>query len=140
MPLSVSGEKDYNGFILSEPFIHHGNLIVLTGRNGCGKTRLLESIQKNMSGVDLGGERLKDQEIMLVEQGKLTPNFGGAYNDAQFQTKITSSLQMYDQVKSDFDSPLDRQKAQNQSRRMYAEGLPYEALYNLCRSIGHQLS
>jgi len=137
--LSVSGEKNHNGFILAEPFIHHGNLIVLTGRNGCGKTRLLESIQKNMSVVDLGGERLTNQEIMLVEQALLTPNFGGAYNDAQFQIKITSSLQMFDRVKNDFDSPFDMDKARNQG--CMSEGaLPYESLYNLCRSIAHKLN
>ena len=133
MPLSVSGQKDHNGFILVEPFIHHGNLIVLTGRNGCGKTRLLESIQKNMSVVDLGGQRITNQEIMLVGQEQLTPNFGGAYNDAQFQTKITSSLQMFDRVKKDFDSPYDPEKARNQGR-MQEGSLPYESLFNLCAS------
>lgn len=139
MPLIISGEKDHNGFILTEPFIHQGNLIVLTGRNGSGKTRLLESIQKNMSVVDLGGKRLNNQEVILVEQARLTPNFGGVYNDAKFQTKITSSLQMYDRVKSDFDSPLDMDKARNLGRK-YEESIPYESLYNLCRSIAHQLN
>lgn len=110
MPISVSGQTIHNGFILSEPFNHSGNLVVLTGRNGCGKTRLLESIQKQMSVVDLAGQRITNQEIMLVGQAQLTPNFGGAYNDNQFQNKITSSLQTFDRMKKDFDSPFLKKK------------------------------
>ena len=139
MPLSVSGQKDHNGFLLNEPFTHNGNLIVLTGLNGCGKTRLLESIQKNMSVVELGGQRLTNQEIMLVAQAQLTPNFGGAYNDAQFQAKITSSLQMYDRVKKDFDSPYDPKKSVNKGM-MQEASLPYESLFNLCVSISKYLN
>ncbi|MCU8560331.1 ATP-binding protein [Vibrio vulnificus] len=138
MPLSVTGQQDYNGFILSKPFVHNGNLVVLTGRNGCGKTRLLESIQKQQSIVNLAGEQLTHQDIMFVEQTKLTPNFGGAYNDAQFQSKITATLQLFDRFKVDFDSPFDLNKARS-SGRGHEGGLPYESLYNLCQSIALHL-
>lgn len=147
MSLIISGKKDYNGFILSEPFVHsNGNLIILTGRNGSGKTRLLESIQKNMSEVDLDGQRITTQEVKLVGQAQLTPNFGGAYNDAEFQTKITSSLQMFNQCKKDFDSPYSLEKARRHDNiradMMQGAGasLPYESLFNLCTSIAHHLN
>jgi ABC-type cobalamin/Fe3+-siderophores transport system ATPase subunit len=139
VPISVSGKTLHNGFILSEPFSHKGNLIVLTGRNGCGKTRLLESIQKQMSVVDLGGNRITNQEIMLVGQAQLTPNFGGAYNDSQFQGKVTASLQMFDRIKDDFDSPFSQEKARH-SGRMQEGSLPYESLFKLCTSIGRYLN
>jgi len=139
VPLSLSSQKDHNGFILSEPFVYHGNLVVLTGRNGCGKTRLLESIQKNISIVDIKGEQLTAQEIMLVEQAKLTPNLGGKYNDAQFQTKITSTLQMYDQVKNGLDQPFSMENASNYVR-MQEGSIPYESLHNLCNSIALRLN
>ena len=116
MPINISGQKEHNGFLLSEPFVHNGNLVVLTGRNGCGKTRLLESIQNNMSSVLLDGQAITNQEVLLVGQDKLTPNFGGNYNDSQFQAKITSSLQLFDRVKNDFDSPFNPDKARNQGR------------------------
>lgn len=138
MPITISGQKEHNGFILSEPFIHHGNLVVLTGRNGCGKTRLLESIQKDLSVVNLGAQTITNQEVMLVGQAQLTPNFGGAYNDAQFQAKITSSLQMFDRMKKDFDSPFSQEKSRNQGR-MQDASLPYESLFNLCTSIAYHL-
>ena len=97
MPIKISGEQIYNGFLLSESFVHDGDLIVLTGKNGSGKTRLIESIQKQMSKVELDGNILTTEEIMVVAQSALNPNFGGAYNEAQYQSKITSSLQLYDQ-------------------------------------------
>lgn len=139
MPINISGQKEHNGFLLSEPFVHNGNLVVLTGRNGCGKTRLLESIQNNMSSVLLDGQAITNQEVLLVGQDKLTPNFGGNYNDSQFQAKITSSLQLFDRVKNDFDSPFNPDKARNQGR-MQEPSLPYESLFNLCTSIAHHLN
>ncbi len=137
--IKFTGVTDYNGFLLSEQFSHSGELIVLTGRNGSGKTRLIESIQKQSSTVEFGGERLTSQEIMLVAQSSLNPNFGGAYNDAQYQTRITSSLQLYDRVKSEFDMPLDINRARS-SVRLHEGSIPYESLYRLCVSIGKYLN
>ena len=138
MPITVSGQTVHNGFLLTKPFSHEGSLIVLTGRNGCGKTRLLESIQKQMSVVDLGDVRLINREIKLVGQAQLQPNFGGVYNDAHFQTKITSSLQMFNHIKKDFDSPYSHDRAGSYGR-MYESSLPYETLHKLCNSIGQYL-
>ncbi|MFT6909415.1 MAG: ABC-type cobalamin/Fe3+-siderophores transport system ATPase subunit [Oleiphilaceae bacterium] len=138
MSLSLIGKQDHNGFLLLEPFNPLGHLIVLTGRNGCGKTRLLESIHKSFTTVEIEGEQLTNQEIMIVGQDKLTPNFGNTYNDGQFQTKITSSLRMFERVKKEFDSPFNSQLAQNQGR-MHEEGLPYESLFYLCNSIAKNL-
>jgi hypothetical protein len=79
------------------------------------------------------------QEVLLVGQDKLIPNFGGNYNDSQFQAKITSSLQLFDRVKNDFDSPYNPEKARIQGR-MQEPSLPYESLFNLCISIAHHLN
>lgn len=139
MSIKIIGEKIYNGFLLSESFVHERDLIVLTGKNGSGKTRLIESIQMQMSKVELDGKILTNEEIMVVAQSALNPNFGGGYNDAKYQTKITSSLQLYDQVKNEFDSPLDPNRARN--RGGFPEGsIPYESLYRLCVSIAGYLN
>ncbi len=139
MLIKFLGEKIHNGFLLSEAFVHEGDLIVLTGKNGSGKTRLIESIQNQMSIVELDGKKLSNQEIMAVAQSSLNPNFGGAYSDAHYQTKITSSLQLYDQVKKTFDSPLDINVAGGMGR--LPEGsIPYESLYRLCVSIAGYLN
>ncbi len=138
MSLNLVSQKEHNGFILSEPVAFHNNLIVLTGRNGCGKTRLLESIKNNISTVEINGEKLSPQEITLVEQAKLTPSFGEEYNDARFQTKITSSLQMYDVIKNQLDMPLSQETSMLYDRAMES-GIPYAHLHKLCNSISRQL-
>ncbi len=137
MTLRITGLQVHNGFLLSEPSHHLGNLVVLTGKNGCGKTRLLESIQKSFTSVEMDGEQLTNQEIMFLGQDKLIPNLGGEYNDGSFQTKIASTLQVFDQIKTDLDSPFNPEKPANRGH-MSPESLPYESLYRLCQSIaGH---
>lgn len=139
MSINIVGKQEYNGFLLLEPFSPLGNLVVLTGQNGCGKTRLLESIQKTFTTVEMAGKQLQNQDIIIVDQNKLTPNFGSTYNDGQFQSKITSTLQMFERVKKDLDSPFNVQKAQNQGR-MSNDSLPYESLFHLCGSIAKYLN
>lgn len=140
MSVTLEGIKDHNGFHLSKPFTHSGKILVLTGLNGSGKTRLLESIQNQSTTIKLDGEITTQQDIILLEQQKLQPNFGQAYSDAQFQNKITSSLQLFDTVKSEFDAPLDNKFAQNQHRVGLEDGgLPYDAMHRLCNSIGNHL-
>jgi recombinational DNA repair ATPase RecF len=43
--LNVVGEAEYKGFVLRKSFEVEGRIVVLTGKNGVGKTRLLESIK-----------------------------------------------------------------------------------------------
>lgn len=138
MPLNLVGKNEHNGFILSEPFVFHNSLVVLTGRNGCGKTRLLESIRDNASLAEIDGEILSPHEIILVGQENLTPNFGEAYIHADYQSKITATLQMYDQVKNQLDTPFTHETARRYSR-MQEGGIPYESLHKLCNSISSQL-
>lgn len=138
MPLNLVGQNEHNGFILSEPFIFPNSIVVLTGRNGCGKTRFLESIKNNTSLAEINGEKLSPQEITLVGQAHLTPNFGGPYHDAQFQSKITATLQMYDRVKNNLDAPLSQNDARNYER-MQEGSIPYESLHKLCNSISRKL-
>lgn len=140
MSIRLSGQKAHNGFLLSEPFVHQGNLIVLTGLNGSGKTRLLESIKQGLSVAQLDGEQVTRQDIVLIEQSGLKPNFGGAYDDAQFETKITSSLRLFDHVKHDFDAPYDQDKAIDRRGMQQGGALPYESLYRLCNSIASHLN
>ncbi|EPC4025541.1 ATP-binding protein [Aeromonas salmonicida] len=138
MPLNLVGQREHKGFILSEPFVFHNSLVVLTGKNGCGKTRLLESILNNTSLSEINGKKLLHEEIILVNQEGLTPSFGGTYNDAEFQTKIKSTLQMYDQVKIQLDAPFSQDIARDYER-LRDGGIPYESLHKLCNSISRQL-
>lgn len=136
--IKLCGKNDHNGFMLSESLVLDGNIIVFTGPNGSGKTRLLESIQRNMSAIELAGKPIMTQEIVLVPQSGLTPDFGGAYNDSQYLAKITATLQMFDIVKNDIDASL--YKYMERHRNCVIENaLPCDVLYRLCASIAVDL-
>ncbi|QRK78212.1 AAA family ATPase [Shewanella sp. LZH-2] len=134
MQLKIEGKTEHKGFLLKEPAVLNGNILVLTGRNGSGKTRLIESLQNQCSMISIGDEIVNTKDVRLVEQSSLNPSIGSNYNDAQFQTKITGSLQLYDRIKNDLNSPYDQNKSQ-QYNRMRDSGLDYESLFKLCMSI-----
>ncbi|MEC8011361.1 MAG: ATP-binding protein [Pseudomonadota bacterium] len=139
MQLKIEGTKEHKGFLLKEPAVLNGSILVLTGRNGSGKTRLIESLQNQCSMVSIGDEPVNTQDVRLVAQSSLNPSIGSNYNDAQFQTKITASLQLYDRIKNDLNSPYDQNKSQ-QYNRGRAGGLDYESLFKLCMSISKTIN
>ncbi|EKT4489581.1 ATP-binding protein [Shewanella algae] len=134
MQFKVQGEKDNKGFLLERPVVFDGNIIVLTGKNGSGKTRFIESIKNQCSTAFIDDEIINPQDVRVVPQASLNPNFGPNYNDAQYQQKITASLQLFDRIKDDLKHELDRKKIQDHSR-MREGGLDYESLFKLCQSI-----
>lgn len=134
MSLKFEGTKEHKGFQLQGSVILDESILVLTGRNGSGKTRLLESIQNRSTVVHLNDSLIENQEIRLVPQSNLNPNFGVNYNDVQYQNKITATLQLYDRIKNDLDLPYNQQKNQ-QHNRGQERGLDYKSLFKLCLSI-----
>ena len=88
VPLVIKGIKEFKGFLLKEDIELESDIVVLTGRNGSGKTRLLESIMNRSSEVFIDGQVLSKLEVSMIAQTALHPNFGAAYNDAQFERKI----------------------------------------------------
>jgi ABC-type cobalamin/Fe3+-siderophores transport system ATPase subunit len=131
--LKFKGEKEHKGFQLQESFTLDESILVLTGRNGSGKTRLLESIQNSSTLVYLNGSLIENQDIKLVPQSSLNPDLGVNYNDAQHQNKISATLKLYDAMKSDLCLPYKQQKVQKYYGR--EECLDYESLFKLCLSI-----
>lgn len=142
MSVTLKGQKEqeHNGFYLEDSFSHAGDILVLTGRNGCGKTRLLESISRSKTAVELDGRQITVQDIKFLKQENLTPNFGTNHSDVQFQNKITSSLQQFDRLKAKLDAPLSTDAHDRQMMvRRDEEGLPYVALHGLCNSVANDL-
>ncbi|WP_182036482.1 ATP-binding protein [Vibrio diabolicus] len=137
MQLKLEGAKEHKGFQLQNTITLDESILVLTGKNGSGKTRLLESMQNGSTVVKLNDKIITNQNITLVSQSSLTPNFGQNYNDAQFQRKITATLQLFDLIKSELDLPYEQQKNQpyNIDRE---EGLTHESLFKLCLSIANK--
>lgn len=137
--LSVKGKQEHKSFILHEPIDIPSQISVLTGKNGSGKTRFLESCEKGLTEVCLDKQILGSTDIKLVPYGLITPSFSSGYNHTQFNSKIAATLAFYDRVKKDFDMPFQLNIAQAHNRGRN-EQLDYESLYRLCKSISTKVN
>lgn len=138
MELKVKGIRAHNGFLLEMPFIFNGNIIVLTGKNGSGKTRFLESIQNNSSTVYINDEVISSSDIRFIAQAKLNPSFGNGYNVDDYYSRVTTTLRLYDVMKGDLNFPIAQENLPRFGRE-FQGGLDYESLFKLCQSISRVL-
>ncbi|MGY4068042.1 AAA family ATPase [Aeromonas caviae] len=138
MQLKLEGIHQYNGFQLLTPSLLEGNILILTGKNGSGKTRLLESIKNNSTSVSINGHPIEHRDIQLVSQSGLTPNFGEHYNDAQYQNRVVATLQLFDRVKNVLDNPY-KENYDHHMGRQHEYALDYESLFKLCGLISKKI-
>src|SRR6218665_1169518 len=103
MKLEIVFNTQYKGYKPKSPVIFDAPIIVLTGRNGSGKSRLLEGLQKSVYKATLNNEELKQADIRVVPHTALTPRSGGDYDDSVHENKIRAILKDYDGMKH---SPL----------------------------------
>jgi ABC-type cobalamin/Fe3+-siderophores transport system ATPase subunit len=139
--LNIKGQKEYKGFQLKLGADIDSDIIVLTGKNGSGKTRLLESMQNRSSEVTIDGKLIDSQEISIVPHSALNPSFGHGYSADQLQARVTGTLRLYDQIKHDFDLPYDQNRA-NQYRQSSMDrnnSLDHMSLFRLASSISQSL-
>lgn len=141
MALNIKGQKEHKGFQLKLSADVDSDIVVLTGKNGSGKTRLLESMQNRSSEVKIDGELIDSQEISIVGHSALNPNFGHGYDASQLQARVTGTLRFYDQIRNDFDLPYDQNRANQYSRSSMGRdyGLDYMSLFRLVSSISQTL-
>ncbi len=98
----------YKGFCLSEEFGFTDSLVVLTGRNGVGKTRFFESIKGLHTEVGFDGKILGAADIVLVKQPELIGDIkeGGAPSD--IESNLTNAIGWFFKDKSLFAEPFNK--------------------------------
>ncbi|MEZ8122329.1 AAA family ATPase [Vibrio splendidus] len=140
MALELIGVNEVNGFKISNNVIIESDIVIFTGRNGSGKTRLLSSIQGRNTQVKIDGQLVEQDRIQLVNNTALKPNFATAYQDASYNTKVTSTLALYEQHKHSFDLPYDQAKARQYEHRGRSDGsLSYAQLHTMVQGIANIL-
>ncbi|KRP65985.1 AAA family ATPase [Pseudomonas orientalis] len=141
--LTVVGDSEYKGFLLRKSIRIKGSIVVLTGKNGVGKTRFLESIKQLSTKVYRTEKELNASDIIFLAQSALVPSFGQGYNDDAYVAKVRSTIEYFVRSKQDFIDPYDENKA---SARMMARmgspqiSLSYAKLHELCRVISLKLN
>ncbi|QHI88668.1 AAA family ATPase [Klebsiella sp. MPUS7] len=63
MKISISSLTDYKGFKLNEPLEFEAPYCIITGKNGVGKTRFLDSIIENRAQIFFDGDVLAPDKI-----------------------------------------------------------------------------
>lgn len=58
LDVQLTGTKDFNGFLLEKPLSLDTRITVLTGRNGSGKTRFIESVSNRSTQISINGSVL----------------------------------------------------------------------------------
>ncbi|MFT6789660.1 MAG: putative ATP-binding protein involved in virulence [Pseudoalteromonas rhizosphaerae] len=139
--LRIETVRPHNGFSLLEPFESDEPLIVITGKNGSGKTRLLQSFSNQSSSATIDSVQIPNEEISYIDHSKLNPNIGNRFNLQNYEATITFTLEFYDKVKSNFDLPFnpdDKIKYQEDYSARNVR-INYDHLYSLCNKLGKEL-
>lgn len=139
--LTVVGDSEYKGFSMRKTIRVEGRIVVLTGKNGVGKTRFLESIKHLSTRVhSLEGE-LSSSDIVLLTQSALMPSFGQGYNDDTYVARVRNTIEYFIRDRQDFIDPYDERKSLARISRMGnpQAALSYAKLYELCQIISDKL-
>lgn len=134
--IKLWGEQELEGFLLETPFESENDIIVLTGLNGCGKTRLLKSIRAGHTKFEYQGD--VSHNCTFIEHKGLIPKIGSSYQDSKYEQKRTASLSAFNREKKHFDGdfPMDRERIHSHNNEV---GIPYKALFDLCWKIAKKI-
>jgi hypothetical protein len=142
--LNIVGGAEYKGFVLQKTFEVGGHIVVLTGKNGAGKTRFLESVKELSTKVFYCERELSSSDIVFLAQASLVPAFGQGYNDDAYLSRVNSTIEYFIRNKQDFIDPYDENKAvARMMNRQMVQGqnsLSYAKLHELCQIISRKLN
>lgn len=112
--ITLEGLNEYNGFQLKDIVEITKPISVFTGLNGSGKTRLLQSMKNEQTQVNVDGEILDKESIIIVPGAAASPvGRSNPFKIQDYDNKLILVLQMYDQMKKDLEEPFDQNKVRN---------------------------
>jgi energy-coupling factor transporter ATP-binding protein EcfA2 len=142
--MMIEGINELKGFILKKPICFKGNIIVMTGKNGGGKTRFLESLKTINSKTIYNGMTLTTEEIFLLEHGALTPSFNFSYDDSDHVAKVKHAVDYFKKNKEIFVEKYDLAKDSNHHQMGMARRgfnpITYSQMHKLCGVISQRLN
>ncbi|WP_085688267.1 MULTISPECIES: ATP-dependent endonuclease [unclassified Pseudomonas] len=139
MDVKFVGYKAFKGFELKEAFSIKTPVSVLIGKNGCGKTRLFESIKSGDVEVVSDPDISRD-EIFFVSHGALVPKLESRYVLSEVSARKKSLLDRFRLNKPEFDRELDTYRIETPSLRFGANDIGYKEAHRIIRSIAEKLS
>ncbi|MEB1028548.1 AAA family ATPase [Citrobacter youngae] len=92
MKFTISSTIPYKGLDLAEPFSFDGHLCLITGKNGSGKTRLLQSIKNDHTKISVEGEFLAKHQISAINVTNENQSVLSNNIDHRIITKLAESI------------------------------------------------
>lgn len=93
MNIKIYSIDQYKGFLLHEPFNFNDFLCLVTGRNGCGKTRLLESITNGKTLIEIDDKVIASHQIFHLDFTKQNPTvLSSLYYNEGVSTSLSIAL------------------------------------------------
>lgn len=95
MYTSLSSINRYKGFELEPPFTFSDYLCLVTGRNGAGKTRLLEGIVNNAIQVTIDESQIGQSQTTILNMDIDNRNILINYYDKEYAKHLSQSLRLF---------------------------------------------
>ncbi len=130
MSIEIRGQAKHKDFLLEKPVVFNENIILLTGRNGSGKTRFLESIKNQCSTTHIQENQVNPTDIILIMDASVILKSKEQYNDENHRKYIDTCLHLFDQYKTHIDSPAGAQEPE--PLRRSTSDIDY---YSLCQIL-----
>jgi ABC-type multidrug transport system ATPase subunit len=133
--MRFSSKQMYKGLWLERDLEVPGKVAVLTGKNGCGKTRFLEGVSGSFE-VTADGVVVERNKILYVPQGDMQGRFGGGFSGAEHEQRIKNLIRWYDFNKGFLAEPFNPV-----GDRVHPMDLPYgpEQLYKSLNAVADRL-
>jgi len=99
--IKIKFKQDYKSFKTGTEYIFNGNLIVLSGINGAGKSQLLESIQQEFTDIYINNNKISHRNILKYSfrDNISLPSFGNYSYDFSKKTN-EAIINVYNFMKS----------------------------------------
>ena len=133
MFMKITQKSEHHNLMLNDPTTISGDLCVIVGKNGAGKSRFLEAINGALINVEMDGIQLNQQDIAYFNMQNIKPALQMGFDRVKYQEEIKAAAHVYEQHRDAF--MRDHQGAISQIRdRGRTEHLNALALYNTVKT------
>lgn len=146
--------QEHKGFNLKTEFSYDHDIMIITGRNGSGKTRFLESIRNRTIKVLDGVNELQYKDIRILVnsnsedgigngRGLYTPNYQGSYDFLQIEQRkrlVSKAFKQYSEYKEFLDFTDDEIVANGRPVIPENRELSFDIFRKACIAISGKLN